>query len=770
MARSLHSGKDLTDAVQDGVDADDVEDGLLLAGEGGVRQVLGRGRGAHRHGARQRRDGRAHLLRKALGQRRTGHQGPEPFVLAGRQEPRHALSQRSDGGAVGVGGHAEAARHGQARGDELPEIRPLAAHAGDVGRPYGSQVDNHADSLRRWGRAAARPRAAARLMVRKMAVRARPAPAPVTSHRLSAGTPRPAPALRPSWVSAPAWARRSSGAADWASSSSSGNMRPMPVPAIMRAAATTTRWGSRASGRQQAASAQQVADTQQTAGPATSPEEPASPDKPDQPESPQEPDQPTDTPDASSGAGVRRRFVIKALSVGIGATAIGTLVGAGTWWMTHRDGSKDDDQAAAGPFSMSALEGAFLQGTRETWSIAEGRATVALSPDGTQVVALCPKLESSDFSYEPRVYPVDADALGEPVVFPEDQMSKNNGEYSVVLSWWARSPLIWDSVYDASSSTSSLVPWDTASVMFLGAPSKSRAILLEAPHVFDETPSTPPQGAMIAVGKSGKELWRTTDEYISGFFDPARPDLLIGYKNEGGEDDSKSISVTPHLLDPKTGSMRVALSPVVFDDSGKKSGGLLLASDGLVCFSNDGSTMTAEAYAFDGQSAWSLTGKFAKIVFCGVPSLDVVNQALTSQDGSTALIAENGTALIQASDGGFSIEGTGTALKLGKYDAENVGFADFSYFTVLADGSGVLTQASAKEESVRMLDTSTGTEAWSVPGQLVGDGLPQNQSTVKTLPRSTGGVTRNGPLPAGIMLIASGTGPSATITCFAPAS
>ena len=521
---------------------------------------------------------------------------------------------------------------------------------------------------------------------------------------------------------------------------------------------------------QQAASAQQAADTQQTAGPATSPEEPASPDKPDQPESPQEPDQPTDTPDASSGAGVRRRFVIKALSVGIGATAVGTLVGAGTWWMTHRDGSKDDDQAAAGPFSMSALEGAFLQGTRETWSIAEGRATVALSPDGTQVVALCPKLESSDFSYEPRVYPVDADALGEPVVFPEDQMSKNNGEYSVVLSWWARSPLIWDSVYDASSSTSSLVPWDTASVMFLGAPSKSRAILLEAPHVFDETPSTPPQGAMIAVDKSGKELWRTTDEYISGFFDPARPDLLIGYKNEGGEDDSKSISVTPHLLDPKTGSMRVALSPVVFDDSGKKSGGLLLASDGLVCFSNDGSTMTAEAYAFDGQSAWSLTGKFAKIVFCGVPSLDVVNQALTSQDGSTALIAENGTALIQASDGGFSLEGTSTALKLGKYDAENVGFADFSYFTVLADGSGVLTQASAKEESVRMLDTSTGTEAWSVPGQLVGDGLPQNQSTVKTLPRSTGGVTRNGPLPAGIMLIASGTGPSATITCFAPAS
>ena len=35
----VERGKDLADAVQDGVDADDVEDGLLLAGEGGVGQV-----------------------------------------------------------------------------------------------------------------------------------------------------------------------------------------------------------------------------------------------------------------------------------------------------------------------------------------------------------------------------------------------------------------------------------------------------------------------------------------------------------------------------------------------------------------------------------------------------------------------------------------------------------------------------------------------------------------------------------------------------------
>ena len=501
---------------------------------------------------------------------------------------------------------------------------------------------------------------------------------------------------------------------------------------------------------------QQVADTQQTAGPATSPEEPASPDKPDQPDSPQEPDQPTDAPDASSGAGVRRRFVIKALSVGIGATAVGTLVGAGTWWMTHRDGSKDDDQAAAGPFSMSALEGAFLQGTRETWSIAEGRATVALSPDGTQVVALCPKLESSDFSYEPRVYPVDADALGEPVVFPEDQMSKNNGEYSVVLSWWARSPLIWDSVYDASSSTSSLVPWDTASVMFLGAPSKSRAILLEAPHVFDETPSTPPQGTMIAVGKSGKELWRTTDEYISGFFDPARPDLLIGYQKDSADDDPKSFSVVPHLLDPKTGAVR---APLPF-------GMVILASDGLVCL--PGGSDAAEAYTFDGQAAWKLTGTFDKLAFCGIPTLEVAHQALTSRDGSTALIAENGTALIQAADGNFSCEDTGTAVRLGNYHADTVRLDDLQYFTVLADGSGVLTYSlkDPKNPEIRMIDTGSGTEAWSLPSYRL-TGSPPNQGRRPVF--SAGIMITNGSRPAESMCVASGSlfSPQ-TITCLAP--
>lgn len=515
--------------------------------------------------------------------------------------------------------------------------------------------------------------------------------------------------------------------------------------------------GQDSAAQAQPAGARQTAETRQAARadrPVMSPREP--------------PARPAGESDRSSE--VRRRSAITMLSAGIGAVAIGALAGAGTWWATHRGGSENDDQAASGPFSMSALEGAFLQGTRETWSIAEGRAAVALSPSGSQVVALRPKLAAPDFSYEPRVYPLDAGALGEPVIFPEVQTSKDNSAYSVVLSWWGGSPLIWDSVYDTSSSTSSPVPWGADSTLFVGAPGKSRAILLEVPHIFDRTPSAPPQGAMIAVDDSGEELWRTADEYVSGFFDPARSDLLIGYTRAGGGDDATSLSVTPHLLDPGTGAVRAALPPVVLDDSGQKSGGLLLASDGLVCFSKDGSAMTAEARTFDGRSAWSLTGGFAKIVFCGVPSLDVVDQSLTSWDGSTALVAENGTALVQASDGSFSLEGTGTALKLGTYDSEGAEFADLSYFTVLADGSGILTQSSEKEDSVRMIDTSTGAGTWSVPGRLVEDGAPQNQGTAKALPRSIGGARRNGPLPAGVMLIASGAGPSATVTCFAPAS
>ena len=43
----VERGEDVPDRLQHVVDAADVEEGFLLAGEGGVGQVLGRGGGAH---------------------------------------------------------------------------------------------------------------------------------------------------------------------------------------------------------------------------------------------------------------------------------------------------------------------------------------------------------------------------------------------------------------------------------------------------------------------------------------------------------------------------------------------------------------------------------------------------------------------------------------------------------------------------------------------------------------------------------------------------
>ena len=115
-------------------------------------------------------------------------------------------------------------------------------------------------------------------------------------------------------------------------------------------------------------------------------------------------------------------------------------------------------------------------------------------------------------------------------------------------------------------------------------------------------------------------------------------------------------------------------------------------------------------------SAWSLTGGFAEIVFCGVPSLNVVNQALTRQDGSTALIAENGTALVQAADRALSREGAGTPIELSRYDAGEARLDNFSYFTVLADGSGLLAANNIDDANIRMFNTSTGTQEWGMSG------------------------------------------------------
>ena len=45
----VERGKDVLDAIEDGVDADDVQEGLLLPGKGGVGQIFGGRAGTDRN-------------------------------------------------------------------------------------------------------------------------------------------------------------------------------------------------------------------------------------------------------------------------------------------------------------------------------------------------------------------------------------------------------------------------------------------------------------------------------------------------------------------------------------------------------------------------------------------------------------------------------------------------------------------------------------------------------------------------------------------------
>ena len=65
---------------------------------------------------------------------------------------------------------------------------------------------------------------------------------------------------------------------------------------------------------------------------------------------------------------------------------VGALAGAGVRWATRRVDTSNSTSTASGPFSRVALDGTFLQGTHETWSIPEcDFDNLTVSPDGNYV-------------------------------------------------------------------------------------------------------------------------------------------------------------------------------------------------------------------------------------------------------------------------------------------------------------------------------------------------------------------------------------------------
>jgi hypothetical protein len=148
--------------VQHRLLAHDVEVGVLLAGEAGVGQVLGSGRGAHGH--------RGPLADSGIGvgdgardgfgdgggaDRVAGRRGRARQRLAPRPRQDVEIDRRlSCDLPIGLGGHAGPRRNGEACADQLAEVRGLAAHHGQGRRVHVGQVEGETVHAGRLSRAA----------------------------------------------------------------------------------------------------------------------------------------------------------------------------------------------------------------------------------------------------------------------------------------------------------------------------------------------------------------------------------------------------------------------------------------------------------------------------------------------------------------------------------------------------------------------------------------------------------------------------------------
>ena len=481
------------------------------------------------------------------------------------------------------------------------------------------------------------------------------------------------------------------------------------------------------------------------------------------------------TPGTTHPQGPSRRTINRALPLLAGGAALATLSALGTWSLSHylseepQDPTEEEPQTKHGTFSMSALSPNFARGATRTWSIDSFRG-MCTSPQGDYVFGLHGTLEDTEPSSY-RLYPIDGSGVGEPVEVAAshwDWDDFQHGHHSVHTSWWGSHPLLVDKIIDPRSGGVTPVPWDTASHLFLGALDNDTALLLKVPP-YQDGDGAEAEGPIIAVNRQMQETWRTNEAYVSAFFDPARPDVLIGYRSS--RNSAGNYRITPHLVDITTGATTATLTPLVEPSEC----GIILATDGVVVVTvttTPGHTAQARAFGWDGALQWEQTGQYARIVFDGVPSVDVVQRSLTSLSGATAVVAENGVALVQNGDGTFSRRGdtggAGPSLSLGDDNTFSEGRYKID-FTVLADGSAAVCWA-GRGSSVNLVDASTGRPvqdipsvvlfsrlrlSWAVDGRQYASSLPDVQASPLGDP--------------GHLLVMEEKGTTFCTTCYVPA-
>jgi hypothetical protein len=220
-----------------------------------------------------------------------------------------------------------------------------------------------------------------------------------------------------------------------------------------------------------------------------------------------------------------------------------------------------------------------------------------------------------------------------------------------------------------------------------------------SPEIISYQPAQRGRGAHYRDRPSGKRALEHARLLSGRILRPAQPDILIGYQKDTSDD----FTSVPHLLSTTTGETVAALP---------SSNALFLATDGVVIatgLSSGPTSATASAFSFSGEQQWEQQlGECEKIAFDGVPSLDVIQRSLTELAGTSVIVAENGAALVSNESGGtFSLrneDGTsGPSLRVG------------DRFTLLADGSGVLTVPSRENrdsdlspEDMLFIDAASG--------------------------------------------------------------
>ena len=147
-----------------------------------------------------------------------------------------------------------------------------------------------------------------------------------------------------------------------------------------------------------------------------------------------------------------------------------------------------------------------------------------------------------------HLYSLTESGLSDPIEVKSSNWTdeeRHSSGSSADRTWWGDSPILRNKIIDPRSGDVSPVPWDTSTYKYLGGVDNDTGLLQKSSPTSQHSGAG---GPITAIDRQGKELWSTPDSYLDAFFDPAQPDILIGYQKDTSDD----FTSVPHLLSTTT--------------------------------------------------------------------------------------------------------------------------------------------------------------------------------------------------------------------------